>query len=44
MLKDVKEDGSFRGLDYSTPMTNDVEIFMTDEEANEFIELAAHTI
>ena len=28
-------------LDYSTELTSDVEVFMDDEEANEFIERAA---
>jgi hypothetical protein len=30
-------DGSFGGLTYDTPLTNDVEVFFNDAEANEFI-------
>lgn len=44
VIRNVKEDGTFSGLDYSTPMTNDVEVFMSDDEANDFIELASNTI
>ena len=33
----LDEDGH---LDYTTPLTSDVEVFSTDEEANEFIERA----
>lgn len=29
-----------KGLAYETPLTEDVEVFMTDEEANAFIERA----
>lgn len=29
--------GTFRGLDYTTPLTNGVEVFDTDEAANDFI-------
>ena len=31
----------FDNLRYDTPLTDDVEVFSTDEEANEFIEKAA---
>ena len=31
-------------LDYSTPLTDNVEVFATDHEANEFILRAAVTI
>lgn len=41
VLKNVKDDGTSDGLDYSTKLTDDVEVFATDEEANEFIQRAA---
>jgi hypothetical protein len=31
-------------LDYSTSLTDDVEVFFTDEEANEFIKRAARVL
>ncbi len=37
ILSGVKSDGTFEGIDYSTPLSQDVEIFDSDEEANEFI-------
>lgn len=44
VLKGVKDDGKFEGLTYDTPLTNDVEVFSTDREANEFIHRAAKEI
>ncbi len=44
VLKGVQDNGDFEGLDYTTPLTSDVEVFMTDEEANAFIAKAAKTI
>jgi len=44
VLRDVSEDGLSFQLTYSTPLTDDVEVFETDEEANEFILLAAKTL
>jgi hypothetical protein len=44
VLRDMRENGKSGGLDYSTPMTSDVEVFMSDDEANAWIELAATTI
>jgi hypothetical protein len=41
VLTGVKENGDFEALTYDTPLTNDVEVFGTEEEANEFIERAA---
>ena len=41
VLKDVDTKGQFHDLDYSTPLTSDVEVFMDDEEANDFIARAA---
>lgn len=41
VLKGVEESGDFADLDYSTPLTSDVEVFMSDEETNEFIKRAA---
>jgi hypothetical protein len=41
VLKDVSKDGKEFTLDYSTPLTSDVEVFSSDEEANEFIHRAA---
>jgi|ERR1051325_457939 hypothetical protein len=41
VLKNVKPDGSFDGLTYDTPLSQDVEVFDTDEEANDFIHRAA---
>jgi hypothetical protein len=41
VLKVVKDDGTHEGLTYDTPLTQDVEVFNSDEEANEFIKLAA---
>jgi len=41
VLKGVKKNGSFEGLTYETPLTRDVEVFGSDEEANEFIKRAA---
>lgn len=43
VLKGIKEDAvkvEFAGLDYSTPLTEDVEVFFDDESANAFIEKA----
>lgn len=41
VLKDVPEDGHGGEIDYTTPLTEDVEVFATDAEANEFIKRAA---
>lgn len=41
VLRDVFDDGSFVCIDYDTGLTDDVEIFMSDEDANYFIERAA---
>lgn len=40
VLRDVSEDGEEFSITYQTPLTNDVEVFATDEEANAFIEKA----
>jgi len=40
VLKGVSDSGEYDDLDYSTPLTEDVEVFDTDEEANAFIEKA----
>lgn len=37
VLKGVTEKGDWELLDYSTPLTDDVVVFQTDEQANEFI-------
>lgn len=42
VVKGVNGLGQFAGLRYDTPLTNDVEVFQTDNEANEFIERAAN--
>ena len=44
VLRDVSEDGLSSELTYDTKLTSDVEIFSSDEEANEFIQLAAETL
>lgn len=44
VVKGVTDDGEHHGLDYTTPLTEDVETFMSDDEANEFIEKASQTI
>jgi hypothetical protein len=44
VLKNVSEDGRSDGLTYDTPLTQDVEVFMTDEEANDFIRRAADVL
>lgn len=41
VLKDVSEDGGEFELTYDTEMTDDVEVFSSDEEANEFITRAS---
>jgi len=40
VLTDMKEDGSFGNLTYATPLTDDAEVFYSDEETNAFIEKA----
>ena len=40
VLQGVSEDGKVFDLTYDTPLTDDVEIFDSDEEANAFIERA----
>jgi hypothetical protein len=37
VVTDMRDDGRFADLTYGTPLTSDVEIFYTDEEANDFI-------
>lgn len=37
VVKNVTDDGDFDGLDYSTGLTEDVEVFMNDDDANDFI-------
>jgi len=44
VLKGVSENGSFETLCYDTPLTSDVEVFQTTDEANAFIERAAREI
>jgi hypothetical protein len=41
VLKGVEEDGNFANIAYDTPLTCDVEIFYSDQEANDFIAKAA---
>lgn len=41
VLKDIDKDGNFGGIIYHTPLTSDVEVFKTDDEANAFIQKAA---
>lgn len=41
VLKGVTENGEFEDLDYDTELTNDVEVFQTEKEANHFIDRAA---
>lgn len=36
----MQDDGKFTKLTYDTPLTEDTEVFFTDEEANAFIEKA----
>ncbi len=40
VLENVSEDGNGFSLCYTTPLTEDVEVFETDQEANELIEKA----
>ena len=44
VLEGVNDDGTFERLTYDTSLTDDVEVFMSDDEANQFIERAATTI
>lgn len=44
VIKGVKENGRHDGLCYDTALTDDVEVFDTVDEANEFIERAAREI
>lgn len=37
----VKSDGSFESLSYDTELTSDVEVFDSDDDANNFIERAS---
>lgn len=37
VLRNVHDNGSFDELTYDTPLTSDVEVFKTDDEANAFI-------
>lgn len=41
MLKGVNDDGAFDSLTIETELTDDFEVFDSDEEANNFIERAA---
>ena len=41
VLKNVTEDGKHGGCCYDTPLTSDVEVFDTADEANKFIRRAA---
>lgn len=41
VLKDVTPDGGRFEINYDTPLTDDVMVFGTDDEANEFIAKAA---
>ena len=40
VCKGMGEDGLFEDLTYDTPLTDDVEVFYTDAEANAFISRA----
>lgn len=40
VLENVSEDGEDFALTYDTELTDDVEVFMSDEETNAFIEKA----
>jgi hypothetical protein len=40
VLKGLKDDGSFDSITYDTPLTDDVEVFDSDDEANAFINKA----
>lgn len=40
VLENVTEDGAEFNLTYKTPLTNDVEIFSSDDDTNAFIEKA----
>lgn len=40
VISGVDEEGNFEGLCYETELTDDVEVFSTDEETNEFIQKA----
>lgn len=44
VLADVSEDGDSYCLTYATSLTDGVEVFETDEEANEFIARAAREL
>lgn len=37
VVTNVRDDGDFSDLSYETPLTEDVEVFMTADAANEFI-------
>lgn len=37
VVTNMQDDGTFDTLTYDTPLTEDVEVFDTDEEANAFI-------
>lgn len=40
VIRGVEDNGDFEELDYETGLTDDVEVFSTDAEANEFIDRA----
>ncbi|MGI9504235.1 MAG: hypothetical protein ACR2RE_14395 [Geminicoccaceae bacterium] len=44
VLKNVKENGDFDSLTYDTELTSDVEVFVSDTKANEFIKRAAELL
>ncbi len=44
VLNEVDTLGNFKSLNYSTPLTKDVVVCSTDNEANVFIELASRTL
>lgn len=41
VLKGVEDSGDFEKIDYTTDLTEDVEVFTNDDDANEFIARAA---
>lgn len=40
VINDVNEAGGFTNINYDTPLTNDIVVFETDDETNEFIQKA----
>lgn len=37
VVREMRDDGSFADITYETPLTDDVEVFSTEEDANNFI-------